>query len=89
MHVLLSRWFHVCGFVYGVPLTALDGVSEDLVSTLDALEETVVLIGLACGGFLVGMMAEHLFAVSFLDLFVGGFVAVFGEAENGVVVLSL
>ena len=57
--------------------------------SLDAFEEAVILVDLACCGFLVGMVAEDLLAVGFLDLLVGGFVAVFGKAEDGVVILSL
>lgn len=55
---------------------------------MDAFEEGVVFGG-AAGGFLVGVMFEDLFAVGFFDLFIGGFVAVLGEAEDGVVVLVL
>jgi uncharacterized protein (UPF0218 family) len=56
---------------------------------LDTLEETVVFVRLAGRGFFVGVVAEDLLAVGFFDLFIGGFVAVFGEAEDGVVVLPL
>ena len=55
---------------------------------LDAFEEGVV-FGFAGGGALVWVVLEDLLAVGFLDLLVGGAVAVFGKAENGVVVLSL
>jgi hypothetical protein len=35
------------------------------------------------------MMAENLLAVSAFDLVFGGLEAVFGQTENGVVILSL
>jgi hypothetical protein len=58
-------------------LTALDGVCEGLISALDAFEERVVLVGLAGCSFLVRVVSEDLLACGFLDLLVGGFVAIF------------
>ena len=55
---------------------------------MDAFEEIVVLGG-TLGGALVRVVFEDFFAVGEFDLGVGGFVAVFGEAEDSVVVLVL
>jgi hypothetical protein len=63
-------------------------VGEGFVGALDAFEEGIV-FGLAGGGAFVGVVLQDLFAVGALDLLVGCAVAVFGEAEDGVVVLSL
>jgi hypothetical protein len=69
-------------------LPALDRVEQDLGGLLDAFEERVV-VRTAGGGLLIGVVAEDLSAVSPLDLFFRGAVAVFGETEDGVVILSL
>ena len=86
---LFLRWgLDVSGFVDRIELAALDWVEEDFGGFLDALEEGIVFGGAGCG-FLVGVVAEDLFAVGALDLGLGGPPAVFGEAEDCVVVLSL
>jgi len=69
-------------------LAAFDRVEEDFRGLLDAFEERVVFGG-AGRGFFVGVMAEDFFAVSAFDLRFGSFEAIFAEAEDGVVVLSL
>lgn len=74
--------------VDGVELTAFDGVEQDLSGFLDAFEERVVFGGARCGA-LVRVVAEDFFAVGGFDLGFVGAVAVAGEAEDGVVVLSL
>ena len=74
--------------VDGVELSAFYGVEEDFGRFLDAFEERVVFGG-AGGGAFVGVVAEDLFAVGKLDLGFGGAVAVAGEAEDGVMVLTL
>ena len=55
---------------------------------MNALEEIVV-VDAAGGRPLVGVVLEDLLTVSPLDLLLGGFVAILGEAENLVVILSL
>jgi hypothetical protein len=70
-------------------LAAFDGVGEDFVGSLNALEETVVFVGLPSGSFLIRMVTQDLLAVSSLNLLISGFVSVFRKAEDGVVVLSL
>lgn len=74
--------------VDGVELPALDWVREDVGGFLDALEEGIVLVS-TLGGALVRVVLEDLLAVGSLDLLFGGFPPVFGEAEDGVVVLIL
>jgi len=69
-------------------LTALDRIEKDLGGFLDALEKAVVLGAAGCG-FLVWVVAEDFLAVGALDLIFGSAVAILGEAEDGVVVLSL
>lgn len=69
-------------------MAAFDGVSEDFEGFLDAFEEGVV-FGRASGCAFVWVVTEDLLAVGALDLGIGGAVAVFGEAQDGVVVLSL
>jgi hypothetical protein len=70
-------------------LAAANGVQEQLGGLLDALEEVVVLVTLAHGGLLIGVVAEDLLAVGTLDLLGGSAPAVLGQAENGVVILGL
>jgi hypothetical protein len=55
---------------------------------LDTLEEVVVVCFSGCS-FLVRMMTEDLLSVGLLDLLVGGFVAIFRQTEDGIVILSL
>jgi hypothetical protein len=88
LHFFLGWGLDVGGFVDRVELPALDWVGQRLVGALDAFEEGVV-FGLACCGFLVGVVLEDLLAVRFLDLLVGGSPAVLGESEYGVVILTL
>jgi hypothetical protein len=88
LHFFLGRGLDVGGFVDGVELAALDRVAERFLGALDALEEGVA-FGFAGGGFLVRVVLEDLLAGGLLDLFVGGPVAVLGEAKDSVVVLSL
>lgn len=70
-------------------MAALDRIREDFVRTLDTFEERIILVILSGSGLLVGVVFEDLLAVSFLDLLVGRLVAVLGEAEDCVVILSL
>lgn len=86
--LLLGRRVDLGSLVDRVELPPADGVGEDLVGLLDALEELVVL-GATGGGPLVGVVLEHLPAVGALDLLGGGLPAVAGYAEDGVVVLRL
>jgi hypothetical protein len=86
--LLLARGLDLGGLVDGIELAALDGVAEDLVGALDALEEVVVFVT-AGGGSLVGVVLEDLSAVGLLDLLLGGLPAVLCYAENGVVILAL
>lgn len=86
--LLLARGLDVGLLVDGVVLAALGGVEEDIGGLLDALEELVVL-GLARGSLLVGVVLEDLLAVSLLDLLLSGLPAVLGKAEDLVVVLGL
>lgn len=88
MRLLFAWGFDVGSFVDRVELAALDGVEKDFGGFLDAFEEAVVFCAAGCG-FLVGVMAEDLLAVGALDLVFCCAVAVFGEAEDGVVVLAL
>ena len=74
--------------VDGVELSAFYRVEEDFGCFLNTFEEGVV-FGRAGGGAFVGVVAENFLAVSELDLGLGGAVAVAGEAEDGVVVLTL
>lgn len=55
---------------------------------MDALEE-VVIVGGAGSGLFVRVMLEDLLAVGALDLIFSRFVAVLGETEDGVMVLTL
>jgi hypothetical protein len=86
--LLFRRRLPIRAFVDGVVLPALDGVEQDLGGFLDAFEEGVV-VDATGRSFFVGMVFENFFAVGALDLLFGGFVAVLGEAEDGVVVLVL
>lgn len=88
LSLFLGWGLDVSGFVDGIELAALDRVEEDFGGFLDAFEEGIVFRG-AGRGFLVGVVAEDLFAVGALDLGFGGPPAVFGEAQDCVVVLSL
>lgn len=74
--------------VDGVVLASLGGVEEDVGGLLDALEELVVL-GLAGGGLLIGVVLQDLLAVGLFNLLLGGSPAVLGDAEDLVVVLGL
>lgn len=86
---LFLRWgLDVGGFVNGIELAALDRVEKDFCGFLDTFEEGIVFGGAGCG-LLVGVVAEDLFAVGALDLGFGSPPAVFREAEDCVVVLSL
>lgn len=86
--LLLAWGLDLGGLINGIELATLDGVAEDLVGSLDALEEVVVLVT-ASSGSLVGVVLEDLSAVGLLDLLLGGLPAVLCYAENGVVVLAL
>ena len=86
--LLLGRRVDLGSLVDRVKLPPADRVGEDLVGLLDALEELVVL-GLAKGGLLVGVVLEDLLAVGTLDLVISGLPTVLGYTENGVVVLTL
>ena len=88
LSLFLGGRLDVSGFVDGVELATLDWVKEDFRGFLDAFEEGIVFGGAGCG-FLVGVVAEDLFAVGTLDLGFGRAPAVFREAEDCVVVLSL
>lgn len=69
-------------------MPAFDRVEEDFGGFLYAFEEGIILRG-AGGCFFVRMMAKNLLAVCALDLGFCSFVAVFREAEDGVMVLVL
>lgn len=69
-------------------MAALDRIEKGFRGALDAFEEGVVFGG-ASSGFLVGVVAQDLFAVGAADLVFGCFVAEAREAEDGVVVLIL
>jgi hypothetical protein len=86
--ILLGRGVDLSSLVDGVELPPANGVGQDLVGLLDALEELVVL-GATSGSSLVGVVLEDLPAVGALDLLGGGLVAVAGYAENGIVILRL
>ena len=88
LRLLLGRGLNLGGLVDRVELPPADGVGEDLVGLLDALEELVVL-GATSSSPLVGVVLEDLPAVGALDLLLGGTVTVAGYAEDGVVVLRL
>jgi hypothetical protein len=75
-------------FINGVELATLDRVEQDFSGLLDALEEAVIFSATG-GGFLVGMVAKDLLAVSTLDLLFRCLVAVFRESEDCVVILAL
>lgn len=88
MGLLLTWRFDISAFIDGVELSAFDRVGEDLGGFLDTFEEAVV-FGVTGGGLFIRMMTKDLLAVSTLDLVFCSAVAVFGETENGVVILSL
>lgn len=88
LQLLLGGGLDIGLLVDRVELAASDGVEQNVGSLLDALEELVVL-GTAQGSLLIGVVLEDLLAVGLLDLLLGGLVAVLGQAENLVVVLSL
>lgn len=69
-------------------MSAFDRVGQDLGGFLDTFEEAVIL-AVTGGSLLVGMVTKDLLAVRTLYLVFCSTVAVFGEAENGVVILSL
>jgi hypothetical protein len=73
--LLLGRRLNISMFIDRVKLTALDGIEKDFSSLLNALEEAIILGTSSCSLF-IRVMAENLLAVSTLDLFFGGFVAV-------------
>lgn len=87
--LLLARRLNIGSLIDGVELAALNGVGQNLGGLLDTLKEAVVLITVAESSLLVGVVAEHLLAVSTLDLLGGCTPAVLGETENCVVVLAL
>ena len=84
----LRRRFNVSSLINRIELTAFDRVEKDFGGLLYAFEEGVILGG-ASRRFLVRVMAKNLFAVGPLDLSLCSFVAVFGQAEDGIVILSL
>ena len=86
--MLLARRLDISTFVNGVELPSLDWVEEDLGGFLDTFEETVI-FGVPSCSLLVGVMAEDLLAVGALDLIFRSTVAVFGEAEDSIMILSL
>lgn len=88
LQLLLGWGLDLGTLVDGVVLAALDGVEQNLGGLLDALEEVVV-VALAGGGLLVGVVLEDLLAVGALDLLLGGLVAVLGDTQDGIVVLLL
>ena len=69
-------------------MPAFDRVEEDFGGFLYAFEKGIILGGTG-GGFFVRMMTKNLFAVCALDLGFCSLVAIFREAKDGVVVLSL
>lgn len=81
--------FVVDARVDGIVLPTLDGVREDVVRFGDALEERVVVRVGRLGRLLVGVVLQHFFPVSGLDLAGGRLPAEVREAEDGVVVLLL
>lgn len=87
--LLLARRLNIGSLIDGVELAALNGVGQNLGGLLDTLEEAVVLITVAESSLLVGVVTEHLLAVSTLDLLGGCTPAVLSETENCVVVLAL
>ena len=86
--LFLRRRFDVCALVDRVELPAADWVEEDLGGFLDAFEKGVV-FGVAGRCFLVRVVAEDLLSVGTLDLVFCSLVAVLGQAEDRVMVLSL
>ena len=80
--------FDVCALVDGVELSAADGVEEDFGGFLDAFEKGVV-FGVAGSCFLVRVVAEDLLSVGTLDLIFCSLVAILGQAEDRVMILSL
>lgn len=89
LDLLLGGGLNLGGLVDGVELTTAGGVQQKLGGDLDTLEEAVVLVALAGGGLLVGVVAQDLLAVGTLDLLGGCAPAVTGQTENLVVVLGL
>jgi hypothetical protein len=85
---LLAWGLDLGGLVDGIELATLDGVAENLVGSLDALEEVVIFVTTGSGS-LVGVVLEDLSAVGLLDLLLGGLPAVLCYTENGVVILAL
>lgn len=88
MSLLLAWRLDISAFIDGIELSALDRVGQDLGGLLNTFEKAVV-FGVTGGSLLVGMVAKDLLAVGTLYLVFCSAVAVFGEAENGVVILSL
>ena len=62
-------------FIDGIKLTALDRIKKNFGSLLNTLEEAII-FSASSRGLLIRVVAENLFAVGTLDLFLGGFVAV-------------
>ena len=87
--LLLAGRVDVGSLVDGVELATAGGVQQELGGNLDTLEEAVVLVALARGSLLVGVVAQDLLTVSTLDLLGGCAPAETGETQNGVVVLGL
>jgi hypothetical protein len=86
---LLGRRIDIGVLVNGVELATTGRVQEEVGGLLDTLEEAVVLIAIALGGLLVGVVTEDLLTVSTLDLLGGCAPAELLETENGVVILAL
>jgi hypothetical protein len=75
-------------FVNGVKLSALNGIEEDFGCFLYTFEEAII-FGATGSCLLVRMVTENLLSVGTLDLIFGGFVAVFRETKNGIMILAL
>ncbi len=88
MRLLLSRGVNIGTFVDGIKLSAFDRIEQDLGSFLNTFEEAVV-FGITGGSFFVRVVTQDLLAVGTLYLVFCSAVAVFGEAEDGVVILTL
>ena len=86
--LFLRRRFNVSSLVYRIKLAAFDRVEQDFGGFLYALEKGVVLGG-ASGCLFVRVMTKDLLAVGTFNLGFRSFVAVLGEAEDSVVILSL
>jgi hypothetical protein len=74
--------------VNGIELSAFDRIEENVGGFLYALKEAIV-FGISSGCLLIGMMSKNLLAMGTFDLLFGSLVAVFREAENSIMILSL